>query len=764
MPALSIVSEDIIDDDFSDIIGDDVDLLGVDSDNDDDFGIDLDDALLDLKKEVQDAVDFVQSNMMPDWERAEAFFDGDTDVKKEAGRSQVTDTVVRDTIRALKPSAMRVFVQADTIVAYEPADGLNYQAGVIAQQQSLFANQLFWANNGYLVLSGAVHNAFLKKIGIMKAYYKKTASDEYATMDNLLPDEVEQVRATENVVITSEEVDEVSGLVSIEAAQRTFGGRLCVDDVPLFEFFWNDSATGPDDASVIGQRRNTTVSDARAMGLEHDDWRSLSSLDVEMDQSAGESEIRRGYSKTDDDTAHTSDESQHKFLLTEAYMRFDLDGTGIAQLYRFWLGGIDYQYIDHERVKDNPYSVGQIDPMPNAFAGRSIFDILEEDQNSGTSLLRATFDNAHAANNVRMAYHETMVNSSDVNAKALNHPIRFRQPGMIQPISVPSNLGEMLPLLQHLEMKGQTKAGATNAAMGLDPDALQSTDKAAVQNTIQLAQGQIELMVRNFAETGMRPLFDKLLRLSLEYNPKEQVIQMSGKYVPVDQSSFTPDLTMKTTVGIGMPDVNMKMAGLDRISQKQEQVIAEYGMSNPLCGMPHLFNTYTDMANLSGIPSLGRYFSELTPEATQQMDQISQQKAEAARTEKPSEGIAAAETIRAQARIREQELENENSTQETDRQTRIRMLEIMTDDDFARDKMAQDLAIEEAKLSGQSIDKAFVVHEQGMKREHAMQMFMAKQAADREAFVAQQEEMQRNMANTQQQQGQPQPPQGGPQQ
>lgn len=753
MKALSLVSDDVLDDDFSDIIGEDADLL-LAIEEPDEFGIDIDDAVLQLTKEVQDAVDFVQSQLMPEWERAEEFYAGETDVPKQVGRSQVTDTVVRDTIRALKPSAMRVFLQADTIVAYEPADGMNYLAGVVAQQQSLYVNQLFWENNGYSSLYNSIHNAFLKKMGVMKAYYKKTSTDEYATMDNLLPEEVEQIRQTEDVFIVSEEIDEMTGLVSIEAAQRTHGGKLCIEDVALYEFFWNDSATSPDDATVIGQRRNITVSDAREMGLEYDDWRDLSPLDIELSQAAGESETRRGYVKQDDDNLYTEDESQYKFLLTEVYRRFDLDGTGISQLYRFWLGGRSYEYLDHERVDDNPYGVGQIDPMPHAFAGRSIYDVLEEDQNSGTSLLRATFDNAHAANNVRMAYHETMVNSADVNSSVLNHPIRFRQPGMIQPISVPSTVGGLLPLLQHLEMKSQTKSGATNAAMGLDPDALQSTDKDAVKNTISLAQGQIELMVRNFAETGMRPLFKKLLKLSMMYNPKDQVIKISGKYVPVDQTAFTSDLSMKTTVGLGMPDINMKMQGLQQISQKQEQIVAEYGMNNPLCGMPQLFNTYTDMANLMGIPSLGRYFNELTPEATQAMDKISQDKAEAARTEKPSEGIVAAENIRAQARIKEQELENQSSSAENDRNTRIRMIEVMTEDDLARDKMAQDLEIANSKITGQSVDKAYVLHEQGLKRENDMQQFLHNQAAAREKFTADQEAMS-NRANTQQ------PPQGG---
>jgi len=63
---------------------------------------------------VQDAmaqaVDFVESEISQDRIKAQRYFDGETDIGFEAGRSKVVATKVRDTIRAVKPSLMRVFM------------------------------------------------------------------------------------------------------------------------------------------------------------------------------------------------------------------------------------------------------------------------------------------------------------------------------------------------------------------------------------------------------------------------------------------------------------------------------------------------------------------------------------------------------------------------------------------------------------------------------------------------------------------------------
>lgn len=704
--------------------------------------ITVDDAVSEVKKLVEDAVDFMNSTLVPEWERAEEFFNGETDLQTSVGRSQVVETVVRDAVRSILPNVMRVFVQADKIVEFEPPDGLNFASAALCEAQTKFCNQLFWSSGGYLALLNSSSNAILKKVGVLKSSFVKNISDEYVRLTNVSPEELDALYQMEDVVVVSvdglpDDDDPLDGataaaLLQCEVVYRRESGKVCLSDVNLTNFFVDENATCPEDAAVIGERNSVTVSYARSIGLEYDDWEALSDFDPEQDDAGGESEARRGYTKNHQTTS--VDPSNHRFLLTEAYARFDLDGTGVAQLYRFWLGGADYEYIAHERVDDNPYSVILSEPVPGAFFGRSFFDVLRESQNVQTSLLRATCDNAHASNNRRLAVHESLVNMQDVMNPRLGAPIRFRSPGMIQEIGVESTLGTMLPLLQHLKQTSEDKVGVTAASMGLDPDALQSTDKDAVRNTIQLAQGQVELICRNIAETGLRDAFIKLLKLSLRHNPRQQLIAVNGTHIPVDQTIFDPELRLEARVGLGTNSPDTQLAALQQIATLQKEMMMQYGLNNPVCNVNHFLTTIADMGRLMGVKNMGRYFSQITPDLVNQLEQIAAQKAQAAQGEPPSAAVAIAEQIRAESRIKERMLTNDSEAAKRASDTVNLMTKLMLDDDYKRDKMAQDLAIADAQIKKEAVDEAFVQYEQNQDRNYELHKMMIDEARRRMEF------------------------------
>ena len=55
-------------------------------------------------------------------------------------------------------------------------------------------------------------------------------------------------------------------------------------------------------------------------------------------------------------------------------------GTGIPVLHRFLLGGTGYKLLDYEPCDESPFAVFEIDPEPHAFFGRSIYDLIKNEQ------------------------------------------------------------------------------------------------------------------------------------------------------------------------------------------------------------------------------------------------------------------------------------------------------------------------------------------------------------------------------------------------
>jgi hypothetical protein len=684
----------------------------------DDETLTVEDMERELGAEVARAVNFINSDFMPDWERAQKYYNGESDLPKVKGRSNVVATTVRDAVRNSRPSLLRIFLHADKIIEYVPNGP---QSAPLAHQQSLYVNNLFFKCNGYKALYDAMQNAMLKKLGVVKFWWDDSEVTEYRYISNVPMTEIERINQQQNMQVVEQEE---TGAVFLSPDGQPIplfnativimrpGGEIKLENVPLEEFFIDDNASCVTDARVVGHRRNMRVGDLVAMGIDYDLLDGLDSYEPEDAGGTGEAFLRKGYFRQAE--TPSIDPMMRKVLVTEVYARFDYDNIGVPQLYKFLLGGTNYEMLDFERCQQIPFGVINIDPEPGTVFGKSIFDIMVQEQDTMTSLLRATCDNAHLSNNRRLAVHEQLVNLDDVQNNAIGAPIRVRQSGQIQEIGTQSTISSMLPLLQYLKQDAETKVGVTGAAMGIDHDALQSTTREAAVNTIQLSQGQIEVMARNIAE-GLTVVFNGLLRLSMWHLDRNQVMESNGAYIPVDQAMFDPSMHMRPNVGLGTRQKEEKLAGLTGVLAQQKEIIGQFGPMNPICGLPQVLNTLEDITKLHGLNDVTRYFTPLTQETMQQIQQQLEQAAENQPLD-PGNAMLQAEKLKAELRAQEKMLEFTLAERRAAIERQIQALEFAAKDDLERDRMAQQLEVAQTRHV-QEIDTAKVRQEQEKPRE-----------------------------------------------
>ena len=436
------------------------------------------------------------------------------------------------------------------------------------------------------------------------------------------------------------------------------------------------------------------------MGLEYEDWAVLDNDDPKANDAAEVDSKKRGYHNNQDDAAET-DILNHEFLLTEAYCKYDMDGDGSPERYVFYLGGSNYKYLYHERIEDFCIDLVSHDPMPFTVIGRSICDITKSSQDTETSLLRAVIDNALMANNPRPAADPTKVNFNDLMNNAIGAPIRSKGRAEIQYADVPFTAQSLLPFMQYLEQDTQTRVGVTKAATGLDPDAMQSTDKQAVMNTIQLSQGQVELMVRNIVETGIIPVFRRLLRLSMRHMDKLQMIRNKGAIVPVDISRFDPYLVAEPNVGLGTASPEQKLQMLQLVYAEQQKYLMSMGMDNPFTSLSQIYNTLEDMIELGGLQNAGRYFNYIDKEIEAMIAEGMAKKAaeqsekqEAMQPVDPGRSLLMAESMK--SRVSMQKTMSDMRVKELE--LAQRSIEKAEEFDIARDKLVQDRNIKLAEL------------------------------------------------------------------
>ena len=139
-----------------------------------------------LQDALAQAVDFVESEITQDRIKAQRYFDGEVDIGYEDGRSKVVATKVRDTIRAVKPSLMRVFMSSARPVEFVPRGPEDV---AMAEQATEYMHYVFNQNDGYRVLNDAFHDALVKKTGIVKAYWETKYRAEIFSYSNLTDEE-----------------------------------------------------------------------------------------------------------------------------------------------------------------------------------------------------------------------------------------------------------------------------------------------------------------------------------------------------------------------------------------------------------------------------------------------------------------------------------------------------------------------------------------------------------------------------------------------
>ena len=675
-----------------------------------------------VQNAIDDAVDFVESEISEDRITAQRYYDGEVDIGYEDGRSKVVATKVRDTVRAIKPSLMRVFLSTARPVEFMPHGPEDV---AMAEQATDYVHYEFQRSNGYRVLNDAFHDALIKKQGIVKAYWEEMPEAEIYTYTNLSDDEYtflvqdDDVTVLEHTVEQEMSIDEDGAEMktpvhSAKVSRKAYAGCLKIESVPPEEFFVDRNCRTLEDAHVVVHRSEMRASDLISMGYDPEDVLKLDSFDAGSEMTEAERTERQGYS--DDFNETSSDPSMRQVTVTEAYMRMDVDGTGVAVLHRFLCGGTKYKLLDYELADELPFAKFEVDPEPHTFYGRSIADLVLDDQDAATAILRGILDNVAMTNNPRVGIVDGAVNIDDVLNNEIGAIVRMRQAGAVQDLAVPFTAGQTLTALTYLDQLVEGKTGVTRASMGLDPDAMQSTTKAAVQATVQAAAGQVEVMVRNLAD-GARDLFGLMLRLLQKNMEDGAMMRMNGRFQPVDPKAFDIDMDISINVGLGTGREEEKTNALAMALQQQTMVYQTYGPMNGLVSLTNIRNTLADILSSSGIRNADRYFAPITPEIEMQLLQMQQQQqamlAQQGQGQDPASMMVQAEAMKAQTKA---QVDLQRAQMDDARKRE----EMVMQDDLKRDQMAQNLYVDAARTLGQygsTVDVARIKAEQEKERQ-----------------------------------------------
>jgi hypothetical protein len=592
-----------------------------------------------------DSRNYIQEEVAVLRARATEYYKGRLpDVDKddaEEDRSQVVTTDVRDTTLGMMPDLMRIFT-VDHPVEYEAipegeADQFALREAQAKQATEYVKNVVLRIDNPnyYMTLWSTFQDALVRKTGVITWFWEKLKTPTYSTHTGLTEQEAVELVSDPEITVVSKTTNE-NGTLDLQLRRVCTYGKARIQGIPVENFLVNRGAYDVGSAQLVGYVEEKTVGDFVAEGFDADD---LKDCDEDPDDNESvEGQARQPHrGSTVKSIEPPEDPAQRKVHYGKLYILADRDGDGIPELNRVITAGTKYKVLKSEPVDEAPFATFCPYPEGYSFFGDSAADLTMDIMRIKSRILRDVMDSLAQSVIPQTSVLEGAVNLDDVLNPDTSRVIRTRQIGAVQPHVIPFVGKEALPVLELLDNTREQRTGISDASAGLDPKALQSTDKDAVQATLTRAQSRIELVARNFAETGMRRLFSGLLRLIIRNQDAQRLATIGGQVVPINPKDWQENMHVNVTPPKG--PVAEQISFLIQVAAKQEEILEKLGFQNPLVTIVQYRNTLAKVIELAGQNPASFFLdpSKMDPQALQQMLQQMEQ-AKAAQNAPPQTG------------------------------------------------------------------------------------------------------------------------------
>ena len=526
-----------------------------------------------IQEEITDSLGY-GDEISQQRERAMEYYYGLPFGNEVEGRSQFIDSTVQDTIEWIKPSLMRVFAAGDDMVKFTPHGPEDVP---MAEQASDYVNYVFTKDNpGFEILYSWFTDALLSKNGIIKVWWDETEESTREEYYDLTDIEVESIISDDDVDVVqhTEEEREVESDIGqvvetrhdLVIKRRERDGKIKIENVPPSEFLISREAKSIPQARFVCHRVRKTLSELREMYPDQD--LEPEDLGGDEDDATFPSERESRFDFDNSSSFHFGasepEEALRSYLVHESYLKTDFDGDGIAELRKVCVVG-DY-VLENDPIDSTPFvSITPI-KIPHKFFGLSVADLVMDLQLMKSTLMRNLMDNMYNMNFGRYAVLEGQANLDDLLTQRPGGVVRVKSPNAITPLTTPPLEPYSFQMLEYLDGVRESRAGVSKMSQGMNENALTShTTATAVNAVMTAAQSRVELIARNFAETGVKDLMLVIYKLLYKFQDKERMVMLRNEWVPVRPDAWKDKYDCTVSVALGSGNKDQQMAHLSQM-------------------------------------------------------------------------------------------------------------------------------------------------------------------------------------------------------
>lgn len=580
------------------------------------------------------------------------------------GQSQVVTSDVSDVIEGMLPSLVRIFTQGKYVARFE-SDNPEYDKE--ADQKTAWANYVFTRqNDGTLILHNMFKDALLQYTGTVKIYWdekKDVTKEKYRGLSLF---ELQKLQMDEETEIEEQEerIEVVQGtpftVYDVQVKRTKTIGQTRIDNVPPEEFLICRSARDFRNPRFIGHRTPKTRSELILMGFDRDTVENLPA-DEYYDFEVSYEKNSRYWNYDGLLETNPGDPSQDVIYLGEYYVYMDTDGDGVAELWQVFRAG--NVILDKNQVDEHPFAVVVPIPIPHRAIGSCPGEQVADIQYLKSTLMRQALNNVYQTNYMRTIVNER-VDLDDLLTPRAGGIIRVNDEGPIgdslQPLAVQPIAEPILRMMEYVDVMREVRTGVTRYNQGLDSEALNKT-ATGFKGIMEASQQRLDMIARIFADTGVRDIFRKIIKLGMQYQNDSMQIRVMGQPMEIDPTSWRNNLDCRIDVGLGSGDRQEKIVNLNAILAMQQQFMQQ-GM--PLADQAKMYNTLEKLVVEVGLKDASPYFND--PSQPQQLLQAQVEQLSAAVQQLQAQmqnPLAEVEQIKAQASLAEQQQKQQFETQ-----------------------------------------------------------------------------------------------------
>ena len=534
------------------------------------------------------------------------------------GRSQYVDSTVQDTIEWIKPSLMRVFASGDEMVKFSPHGPEDVAA---AAQATDYVNYVFTKDNpGWEILYSWFHDALLQKNGIVKVWWDEYEEEQREEYHNLTDMEYELLISNKGVeVVEEEEVYEDTTYHNVVIKRSNANGRIRIENVPPDEFLISRESKKIQEARFVCHRVKKNLSELKLMYPDEDFGPEDLGGGYNEEMFNSERIARFSFDNSSDigyNMGSEHEEALREYWLHESFLRTDYDDDGIAELRK--VCSIGNYVFSNEEVDKVPFV--SITPLkiPHKFFGLSVADLVMDLQLIKSTLMRNLMDNAYNQNFGRYAVLEGQANLDDLLTQRPGGVVRVKSPNAIMPLATPPLEPYSFQMLGYLDEVRESRTGVNKNTQGINADALTSHTTATAVNAVMTnAQSRVELIARQFAETGVKELMRCIYELLLKNQDKERVVMLRNEWVPVRPDMWNDKMDCTVSVALGNGSKDQQMMHLSRMLSFAGEAM-KGGLS--IVTEQNMYNLGAALVKAMGYQNVNDYLTQPTPPQPQQPD------------------------------------------------------------------------------------------------------------------------------------------------